>query len=290
MSQTCIRAAKAWEKKSSLCIKTMSGWSGGHSASPRVASQLLPQLPYNVLALISKKADRPTQARMRALNRTTRADPLMRMRNPPKGKGYAFGTAPSRLQKLYNSMPQKLKGLQAMLMIKFEALEAGYESIPQTNIPALEELSRLVNNAEEYKERAVQLFYDFVDVRKAYLAMAKRAGQMVPAMPAMPAAARAAFTKVTGMQPPADAEKLMTVFLQALESKLRFLETKTRMTGEEARFARMVAVSPGNRSRTSQMMQLDSKEFRADDFVPNFNRRQKARASRIARRAARRLV
>lgn len=74
-------------------------------------------LPYDMLSKISSKADRRTQARMRMMDRTTRADPLLRVRNPPKGKGYMYGTG-GALQKVYNDMPRKLRVLRASLAAK----------------------------------------------------------------------------------------------------------------------------------------------------------------------------
>lgn len=62
---------------------------------------------YNVLSLISSKADPRTQVRLKALDRRTRADPLM-PRNPLR-VGYAHGTAAGGWQKKFNTLPKRLE-------------------------------------------------------------------------------------------------------------------------------------------------------------------------------------
>ena len=62
---------------------------------------------YNVLSVISSKADPRTQVRLKALDRRTRADPAM-PRSPLK-VGYAHGTAAGGWQKKFNTLPKRLE-------------------------------------------------------------------------------------------------------------------------------------------------------------------------------------
>lgn len=215
-----------------------------------------PQLPYNVLSVIASKADRPTQARMRVMDRRTYADPLMRVRNPPKGQGYLYGTG--KLQKLYNDMPRRLR----VLVAKAEHLEGRWLSrSPQ---PLLMAASRLK--------------YDFMDMRNMYMEAVKQ-------RPVSGWRWEWHFMQMAspGAAPPQEPEAYMTATLKLADAKVRKIEQGLRGVPNAA----VQSILRRHRQAAKQEMTSVWEPEAEPGELEAIRARRRAR--RLAARAARRL-
>ena len=212
---------------------------------------------YNVLSIISAKADPRTRARLRVLDKRTHADPLLAGRGPLR-TAYAFGTG-GALQKMYNDMPRMLGALKAALS-------------------GNEELGSESDTVDEW-------IHSFMWVKKRYVAAAKSGKEVMMTPAALPQFLHNHFSltswpelETLRMTVPMDPERFMTVILRYLSNSLREMSQVVDRLGH------------ANLSRATASFRRVGKAERRTGFV--FDRVGGAagrKARHVASRAARRL-